>query len=120
MISSNVKLNIESLTPMPLALPRAVVPIERIDRLVAAEFGVEPADLKAHGHRSGPAKAIAIELACRLTGWTQRAIGLYYGGISCAAVSVARRKIRNCPATQTKTIEQLQAKLSNQFIKVKS
>ena len=31
---------------------------------------------------------------CCLTGWTQREIGAYYGGISCAAVSVARRKIR--------------------------
>ena len=103
-----------------VALPRLTVDIQQIDRLVAAQYGVEPDDLKAHGRRSVPAKAIAIELACRLTGWTQRAIGLYHGGISCAAVSVVRRKIRHCPAAQIKTIEQLQANLSNQFIKVKS
>jgi len=83
---------------------------------VAAWYSVEPEDLKA---RSGPAKATAIELACRLTGWTQRAIGLYYGGISCAAVSVSRQKIRNCPAAQTKTIEQLQGKLPHDFAKLK-
>jgi hypothetical protein len=79
-----------------------------------------PDDLKANGRRRGPAKASAIELACRPTGWTQRAIGLYYGGISCAAVSVSRQKIRNCPAGQTKVIEQLQAKLTNEFSKVRS
>jgi putative transposase len=97
-----------------LALPRPTVPIEPIDRLAAAQYGVEPADLKTHGRQSGPAKAIAIELACRLTGWTHRAIGAYYGGISGAAVSVARRRIRELPARQMDSTERLLAKLTKQ------
>jgi len=38
-----------------LALPRLTVGIEQIDRLVASQCGVEPADLKTHGHRTSPA-----------------------------------------------------------------
>ena len=97
-----------------VALPRLTVDIKRIDGVVAAQFGVAPADLKTHGNRTGPAKLAAMELACRLTGWTQRAIGAYYGGISCAAVSVARRKVRQCPAAQKKIVEQLFATLTKE------
>jgi hypothetical protein len=62
--------------------------------------------------RYGPAKAIAIELACRLTDWTHRAIGAHYGGIRGAALSVARRRIRECPATEAHLIERLLAELA--------
>jgi len=95
-----------------LALPRRTVSIERIDKLVAAEFGIEPTHLKAHGNRTGEAKRIALELACRLTGWTQRAIGAYYGGISSGAVCMVRRKIREHAGAPAKTVERLQKKLT--------
>jgi len=42
----------------------------------------------------GPAKFVAVELACRLTGMTQRVIGAHYGGITSAAVSNIRRRLR--------------------------
>ena len=74
-----------------LALPRATVPIERIDQLVTAHYALDPAALRGHGNRTGEAKRVALDLACRLTGWTQRAIGEYYGGISSAAVGAARQ-----------------------------
>jgi len=77
-----------------VALPPETVPLEEIDARVAARFGVKPKDLRQHGHRAGPAKFVAVDLACRLTGLTQRAIGAHYGGISSAAVSIIRRKIR--------------------------
>ena len=77
-----------------LALPRTVWPIRDIDAAVAAHFGLDPKELKRHGHRAGLAKFLAVELACRLTGQTQRAIGEHYGGITTAAVSTIRRKIR--------------------------
>ncbi len=76
-----------------VALPRTVWPIADIDAAVAAHFGLDPKELKRHGHRSGLAKLLAVELACRLTGQTQRAIGEHYGGITSAAVSTIRRKI---------------------------
>ncbi len=52
--------------------------------------------LKADGHTTGVglAKAVAMELACRLTGLSQRAIGSRYGGVSSQAVSHARRRIK--------------------------
>ncbi len=62
--------------------------------MVAAHFGVDPEELKRHGHSAGVAKFLAVELACRLTGATQREIGEHYGGITSAAVSTIRRNIR--------------------------
>jgi putative transposase len=77
-----------------IALPRIVYPIEEIDAAVAGHYEMELDDLKRHGHASGLAKFLAVELACRLTGQTQREIGEHYGGITSAAVSAIRRKIR--------------------------
>jgi hypothetical protein len=44
---------------------------------------------------SGAGKFLAVELACRLTGTTQLEIGERYGGITSAAVSTIRRKVRD-------------------------
>jgi putative transposase len=77
-----------------LVLPRSTVNLARIDALVAAHYGVAEEQMQAHGRRAGQAKYLAIELACRLTGLTQRAVGAHYGGISCSAVGAIRRKIR--------------------------
>ena len=51
-----------------LDLPRWTVSLEEIDRLVVRQYCIEEAALKGHGHRAGPAKAVAVELACRLAG----------------------------------------------------
>ena len=49
------------------------------------------------------AKQVAVELACRLTGLTHRAVGAHYG-VSGMAVSVVRKKLRDsgesAPANQ--------------------
>jgi len=77
-----------------LDLPRTTLPIERIDGSVAAHFGVRPEDLASCATCGGRAKFVAVELACRLTGMTQRAIAAHYGEITSAAVSNIRRRIR--------------------------
>ena len=77
-----------------LALPAATVDIQTVDRYVARHYRIEPEGLKAHGKRAGVAKYVAVELACRLTGHSGRAVGAHYGGISSAAVSTIRRKLR--------------------------
>ncbi|MFA5810664.1 MAG: transposase [Thermoleophilia bacterium] len=97
-----------------VSLPSLTVRIERIDTFVAAEFGIDPVDLKTHGHRTGVAKQIAIELACRLTGLTQRAIGAYYGGISSGAVCMARRKVREQAGDAAKIVDRIQKNVSSQ------
>lgn len=97
-----------------LSLPSPTIDIDRIDALVAAEFGIQPVDLKAHGHRTGAAKRIAIELACRLTGLTQRAIGAHYGGVSSGAVCMARRKLRDQAGDVAKIVERIQKRASSQ------
>ena len=76
------------------SLPRPIVPLEAIDESVAAAFGIAPEDLRRHGRSAGPAKAVALELACRLTDLNQRQIGAHYGGITSMAVSMARRRFR--------------------------
>jgi len=97
-----------------LGLPRLTVAIERIDRLVAEEFAVESGQLMAHGNRAGEAKRIALELACRLTGWTQRAIGAHYGGISSGAVCMARRKLRDQGDAVEDTLQRLLRRLARE------
>ena len=82
-----------------------------IDVPAAAQYGVELADLAAHGHRGGAAKFVAVELACRLTGMTGRAVGAHYGGISSAAVSIIRRKIREGNYDLVPVVRQLLAKI---------
>ncbi len=63
---------------------------------MAGEYGIKPEMLKADGHTSGvgQAKAVAMELVCRLTGMTQREVGSRYGGISSYAVNHTRRRVK--------------------------
>lgn len=79
-----------------VAYPVDRVALERIDEEVAKEYGVAPEALREDGRRTGVGrgKAAAIELACRLSGLTQREIGTRYGGISSQAVSVMRRRAK--------------------------
>jgi hypothetical protein len=77
-----------------MALPTATIDVETVDTYVSRHYRMEPEDLFEHGHRAGAAKFVAVELACRLTGMTGRAVGAHYGSISSAAVSIIRRNIR--------------------------
>ena len=77
-----------------VALPMVTVDIAMIDACVAQHYRMDAVDLREHGHRAGRAKAVAVELACRLTGLSGRTVGLHYGGISASAVSNIRRKVR--------------------------
>ncbi|NUQ61800.1 MAG: hypothetical protein HUU20_04885 [Pirellulales bacterium] len=58
------------------------------------------------------AKFLAVELACRLTGATQGEIGEHYGGITSAAVSTIRRKIREGKYPIAELAEQMVRKLA--------
>ncbi len=84
-----------------------MVPIGDIDEAVAARHGVLPADLESCLVCGGSAKFVAVELACRLTGMTQRAIGAHYGAISSARVSNIRRRLRKREYALSDVVEQL-------------
>ena len=77
-------------------------------------FGVSRAQLKQHGRStsSGLAKTAALELACRLTGMTQRDIGTRYGGVSSQGVSVARKRAGR--ALSSELLNALATRLRNQ------
>ena len=77
-----------------LAFPHWTVSLGEIDAAVARHFKLDAERLQKHGHSAGTAKAVAVELACRLTGMTQREIGEHYGGIGAAAVSATHRKAK--------------------------
>jgi hypothetical protein len=95
-----------------IALPRDTVEVERIDCVVAQHYGVEVEDLLNRGPCVGAAKFVAVELACRLTGMTQRAIGAHYGGITSGGVSNIRRRIREGDYPLSDVAEQLVRKFS--------
>jgi REP element-mobilizing transposase RayT len=94
-----------------LALPKPCVAASRIDTHVAADFHVAREQLHMHGHRGGLAKFAAVELACRLTGLTQRDVGQRYGNITSAAVSIIRRKVRSGQYPLSAVLERLQKKI---------
>ena len=96
-----------------VAYPRTVYPIVEVDAAVAAHFGLDTEELKHHGHSAGAAKFLAVELACRLTGATQREIGEHYGGITFAAVSTIRRKIRDGKYPIAELVDQMPRNLTH-------
>jgi putative transposase len=98
-------------------LPRATVAIERIDETVAAHFDVPPAIL-AKRRGGGAAKIVAVELACRLTDMTQRAIGGHYGGISSGAVSNIRRRLQAGQYAYTDPVAKLYQRILKLAVKV--
>ena len=77
-----------------LDLPRTTMEIARVDEVVTRYYGIAVEQLRERAARVGWPKFVAVELACRLTGLTQRAIGTHYGGITSAAVSNIRRRLR--------------------------
>jgi REP element-mobilizing transposase RayT len=97
-------------------LPRPRVDIARIDAAVAQAFGIDSSLLRSHGHRAPEAKKIAVELARRLTGWTQRRLGGHYGAITSQAVSQIARQWREDAylAPLRKTLEKLEQGLVTQ------
>ena len=64
-----------------------------VDEVVAKAYGIEMAELRKHGRSAGEAKAVAVELAARRSGRTQREIGAHYGGISGQAVHMICRRL---------------------------
>lgn len=65
-----------------------------IDKSVSRAFRIDKANLHAHGHRAGIAKAVAVELCCVLSGKSQREIAGYYGYKTDGGVARQRRVIR--------------------------
>ena len=79
-----------------VAYPLERIGAERIEAVVAREYGVPVERLRAGGRERGMSKAktVVMELACRLSGWTQREIGRRYGGVSSQAVTMARKRVK--------------------------
>lgn len=72
----------------------AAVPLEEINRVVASVFGIKPDLLKRHGRAAGHAKLVAVEMACRYGGLSQRDVGKRYG-VSGMGVTHQRRRLRD-------------------------
>ena len=81
-----------------VGLPRRAMTFEAIDARVARRFGMDKGRLTLHG------KAVAMELACLLTGQSQRAVGVHYGGITSSAVGKIRARIRREKANGEGTV----------------
>ncbi len=67
--------------------------IDEVELAVAKEHGIARAELHEHGHHSGLAKAMSIELCCQLTGLSQRRISEHYGYRSESSVGKVRRRL---------------------------
>ena len=68
--------------------------IEMVENAVKESFRVTGEDLRCHGRRAGLAKAVAVELCCRLTGRSQREVARYFGYRSESAAGKQRRLVQ--------------------------
>jgi putative transposase len=103
-----------------VALPRWTVPLTEIDAAVARHYRIEAARLEEHGRRAGVAKAVAVELACRLAGVTLRDVGAHYGQITSAAVSTIHRKVNQGDEEAQATVMALAKQLTGKRRRSKS
>jgi len=71
------------------------IAVEEIVDRVAAEFRIEPDELRTHGRRAGVAKKVALELSCQLSGMSQRGVGEHFGYKGNGAVGKQRARIRD-------------------------
>ena len=99
-----------------ITLPRKDgVQVEKIEKVVAARYGIDLKDLHDHGRRVGEAKGVAIELCCMLSGKNQRQIARHFGYKTDAGISRQRRILREKakvdPAIQ-KQLKRLAKRLS--------
>ena len=85
---------------------------EVIEAAVEREFGVRAEALRTHGRRAGVAKAVALELCCRLTGETQRAIARHFGYGSESAVGKQRKRLAALCGRQTDLEQRVQTLIS--------
>lgn len=69
------------------------VPLDAVDEAVCRILGGSAEGLRERGRQSGLARSVAIEVACRISGASQRAVGRHYGGISGTAVTRHRLKL---------------------------
>ena len=100
-----------------LDLPRWTAPLDEIDGVVAGHYGLDRELLSAHGHRAGPAKAVAVELALRLADLSSRAIGVRYR-IGAAAVGAIHQRFAGRPEL-LQVVDELARKLSKMRSKLK-
>ena len=101
-----------------LDLPRWTVPLEEIEAAVTRHYGVAPENLRSHGRRAGPAKAVAVALASRLSDLSGRAIGVRYGIGSSAIGSIHQRLAQRAEASEV--VESLVQELRRKKVKRKA
>ena len=92
------------------------VETKAIKEAVCRSYGCEMGDLYKHGHKAGDAKRVAIGLACRLSGRSNRDIGIEFGGLSGGAISIQYKRFgemeRNSRNLQER-VKKLLAELNN-------
>jgi hypothetical protein len=78
---------------LPESEEPTAVPLERILKRVADEFELDERILHEHGNAAREAKATFLELACRLSGRSQRDVGRFLG-MTGSAVTLQRKRLR--------------------------
>jgi len=72
-----------------------VIQINDIIDKVAEIYEIKSSDIFDHGHLAGEAKTIAIELCCKLTGESQRAVGNHFGYSHDSSIAKQRKMFRD-------------------------
>ena len=69
------------------------VAVATVEKVVCQAYQCAPEVLRRHGRIAGEPKTVALELACRAGGLTNREAGRTFGGMTGAAVGTQRRNL---------------------------
>jgi chromosomal replication initiation ATPase DnaA len=78
---------------MTLDEKRRTVDIEEVERAVMDAYGIGRETLYSRQRRAGEAKGVALELCCRLTDTTQRALAVRFGYSHETSVGKQRQRV---------------------------
>ncbi len=68
------------------------VAISEIKKVVCETYDCQISDLYEHGHRAGESKRVAIGLACRLSGLSNREIGKIFNHLKAGAIGYHKKR----------------------------
>ncbi len=90
------------------------LPLDEVVKAIARAFKIDEEVIRGRGGRKNTARRVALYLAQRYTGLSNKAIGGVFGGIHYSAVSKASGKLRE-EMTSDRRLSRLVSELDSQF-----
>jgi chromosomal replication initiation ATPase DnaA len=92
------------------------IQLEAVLRAVSEEFGCDQEQIITKGRKNNKAREVAIYLARDMSGRTGKDLGLFFGGVSGALITMMYNRVAK-QAEQSRHLKRRIAKIRNQILK---